>query len=259
MKWFKFWIGDYQRDTAHLSLAEHGAFMLMLQHYYATEKPLPSGATLHRMLRAQSKQEREAIDSVARQFWTLTPDGLVNERADEELGKADERRETNRELGKRGGRPKKHEQKTDSVSVLKTDSVSESLTERQTEHESEREPTENPNQTPDSRQLGIHPLTPSRKRPGTVHDFPPGFEAFWSAYPRKLAKAQAAKAFARLKPDESLLARILASLQAQAAGEAWQRDGGRFVPHAATWLNGRRWEDELVSAKPANDVFAGAL
>ena len=86
MNFFKLYIGDYQRDTAHLSVTEHGAYMLMLQHYYATEKPLPTGKALHRMLRAQDKDERDAIDSVAAQFWSKTPEGLlVNERAADEI------------------------------------------------------------------------------------------------------------------------------------------------------------------------------
>ena len=84
MNFFKLYIGDYQRDTAHLSIAEHGAYMLMLQHYYATESPLPTGKALHRMLRAQDKTERDAIDSIVAKFWNETSNGLVNERADAE-------------------------------------------------------------------------------------------------------------------------------------------------------------------------------
>ena len=98
MNWFKLYIGDYQRDTAHLSVTEHGAYLLMLQHYYATEKPLPTGKALHRMLRAQDKAEREAIDVVAAQFWTGTPAGLVNGRADAELTKAGAQADTNRAI-----------------------------------------------------------------------------------------------------------------------------------------------------------------
>ena len=98
MNWFKLYIGDYQRDTAHLSVTEHGAYLLMLQHYYATEKPLPTGKALHRMLRAQDKVEREAIDTVAAQFWTDTPAGLVNGRADVELTKAGAQADTNRAI-----------------------------------------------------------------------------------------------------------------------------------------------------------------
>lgn len=117
INWFKLYIGDYQRDTAHLSVTEHGAYLLMLQHYYATEKPLPTGKALHRMLRAQDKAEREAIDTVAAQFWTETPDGLVNDRADAEITKAGAQAETNRAIAQaREARRKasrtEHEQST---------------------------------------------------------------------------------------------------------------------------------------------------
>lgn len=100
MNFFKLYIGDYQRDTAHLSMAEHGAFLLMLQHYYATEKPLPTGRALYRILRAETDEERAAIDSVANQFWTLTDDGLMNARADEEITKSREQAETNRRIAR---------------------------------------------------------------------------------------------------------------------------------------------------------------
>lgn len=93
-----------------------------------------------------------------------------------------------------------------------------------------------------------------------MHGFPPGFDAFWSAYPRKTAKPQAAKAFARLRPDESLLAQMLSALALQSQSDQWQRDGGQFIPHASTWINNRRWEDQMPSlAKPQNDPFRGAL
>lgn len=96
MNYFKLWIGDYQRDTAHLSVVEHGAYLLMLQHYYAREKPLPVGRALHRLLRAEDKAARDAIDAVAAQFWTQTPEGLVNARADAEISKAAAQAESNR-------------------------------------------------------------------------------------------------------------------------------------------------------------------
>jgi len=98
MKWFKLYIGDYQRDTADLSLAEHGAYLLMLQHYYATGKPLPTGKALHRMLRASDKDEREAIDAMVARFWTVTDAGLINGRADAEIGKAAEQACTNQRI-----------------------------------------------------------------------------------------------------------------------------------------------------------------
>ena len=107
-------------------------------------------------------------------------------------------------------------------------------------------------------QVFKYPPTP-RKR-GRVHGFPPGFDAFWAAYPRKVAKEAAAKAFARTRPDEATLTMMLSAIRRQAASPAWQKDRGEFVPHAATWLNGRRWEDaETPGVTVAADPCAGAL
>ncbi len=84
------------------------------------------------------------------------------------------------------------------------------------------------------------------------------FEAgFWLQYPNRKAKADALKAWLKLKPDAELQASILAAIARQRQTEDWRKDGGRFVPHASTWLNGHRWQDE-VSAATADDVFAGA-
>jgi uncharacterized protein YdaU (DUF1376 family) len=101
-------ISDYQRKTAHLSLAEHGAYSLMLQAFYATERPLPAEPkVLYRLLRADSAAERKAVDSVVRQFWTSGPDGLTNPRADEVLEKYKRWLSQQKANGSRGGRPPK--------------------------------------------------------------------------------------------------------------------------------------------------------
>lgn len=234
MNFAKFYIGDYQRDTGTLTLAQHGAYMLMLMEFYATEKPIPEGRELHRLLRADSKAERDAIDYVVAKFWTRTETGLINARGMKEIERAANQRAINQEIGKRGGRPKRTEPKTDSVS--------------------ETEPIKNPNQTPDTRHQ-TNPQTPGKRGRGDAE----GFEAFWEAYPRKTAKADALKAWSKLSPDEPLRAVILAAVQAQSLSDEWTRDGGRFVPHGATWLNGRRWEDEASAAPAGDDLLRGAL
>lgn len=86
-----------------------------------------------------------------------------------------------------------------------------------------------------------------RKRTGSFFD-----TRFWPAYPRKVAKASAAKAFAKIKPDEAELGRMLAALAVQKQSAEWQREGGQYIPHPATWLNGRRWEDEAPAAAVAD-------
>ncbi len=74
------------------------------------------------------------------------------------------------------------------------------------------------------------------------------FSLFWERYPKKLAKRDAAKAFAKIKPDEKLFNLIIEKLELYKQSEAWLKDGGQFIPYPATWLNGRRWEDEITPA-----------
>jgi hypothetical protein len=75
------------------------------------------------------------------------------------------------------------------------------------------------------------------------------FEAFWAAYPNKVGKAAALKSYktAARKTD---LATMLAAIEAQRRGEKWTRDGGRFIPNPATWLNQERWEDGGTDSPP---------
>lgn len=68
------------------------------------------------------------------------------------------------------------------------------------------------------------------------------FEAFWDAYPRKANKSTAKKAFAKVTAS---LDTLLQALEAQKRSDQWRRDGGQYIPYAATWLNQRRWEDEI--------------
>lgn len=71
------------------------------------------------------------------------------------------------------------------------------------------------------------------------------FEAFWAVYPRHVAKDAARKVWVKLAPDAALAEVIVARVQEHAASPQWRKDGGQFVPHARTWLNQRRWEDEM--------------
>ena len=99
MNFYKHYIGDYQRDTGHLSLDEHGAYRLMLDAFYATGKPLPADKkALYRLLRAATPIERKAIDFVCAQFWETTSTGLTNARAALEIGKALKQAEINRQI-----------------------------------------------------------------------------------------------------------------------------------------------------------------
>lgn len=68
------------------------------------------------------------------------------------------------------------------------------------------------------------------------------FDEFWKAYPKKVGKEAARKAFGKVKaPVESLLTAI----ERQKCSDQWTKDNGQYIPNPATWLNQGRWEDEL--------------
>lgn len=71
------------------------------------------------------------------------------------------------------------------------------------------------------------------------------FSIFWATYPKKVCKADAEKAWKKIPDDMDLYHAIMNGLSKWKQSEEWQRDGGRFIPHAATWLNGKRWEDDI--------------
>jgi len=74
---------------------------------------------------------------------------------------------------------------------------------------------------------------------------PRGFDEFWKLYPRKKSKGQAEKAWSSLKPNEQLVVAILQGIERAKTSESWRKDGGQYIPHPATWLRAKGWEDEI--------------
>ncbi len=90
MNFYKHYIGDFQRDTGHLSLTERGAYLCLMHHYYATEKPLPNDHTaLCRVAGAITKPERDAV-RVAMGFFEPVESGLMHARIEAEIHKAEQ-------------------------------------------------------------------------------------------------------------------------------------------------------------------------
>jgi len=71
------------------------------------------------------------------------------------------------------------------------------------------------------------------------------FDEFWKAYPKKVGKAAAKKAYTRIKPTKELHAKMLAAIETAKRSDQWTKDNGQFIPHPTTWLNQGRWDDEL--------------
>ena len=75
-----------------------------------------------------------------------------------------------------------------------------------------------------------------------------GFDHFWKLYPRKVGKAAAEKAWKKLKVTPELFTLIATALGRQSVSIDWLKSGGQYIPHPSTWLNDKRWQDEVTTA-----------
>ena len=83
----------------------------------------------------------------------------------------------------------------------------------------------------------------------TTKEYSDYFLKFWKSYPSKKAKEAAWKAFKKLKMNDEFLAMLIKAINQQGLPS---RDI-QFVPHASTWLNAKRWEDEITA--PTTNVM----
>lgn len=86
--YYPFYPGDYLRDTQDLSLTEHGAYHILLHHYYCGEVLPLNKNKLYRICRAFEDHEKKAVDTVVTRFFNENGDGnLINRRAEIEIEK----------------------------------------------------------------------------------------------------------------------------------------------------------------------------
>ena len=101
---------------------------------------------------------------------------------------------------------------------------------------------------------GIRQPTKSTKEKKKENNTPPKspqgdaadelFDRFWSAYPRHVAKEKTRTSFSKVPLLE--IPNLMSALERQKKSDQWTKDGGQFIPHPTTWLNQRRWQDEIT-------------
>lgn len=248
----KFWPGDWRADPAlrSCSAAARGLWMDLLTLMHEAEPyghlliggVPPTSKTLARVL---SMREVEIVSLLSElhsaSVCSKTPDGIIYSRR---MVRDAESEEKARVHGSRGGNPALKRDKGGVNPPLKAPLKLEA------EAEAEKE-------SPHTPQGGGEAVPPESPDPEPKPD---PFDEFWAAYPRKVGKDDARKRYAQVtrrgaKPEE-----ILAGLKRTRFDT---REGGRFIPHPATWLNQGRWQDQgLDLAAAADDEpvrFAGGM
>ena len=225
MIFYKRFIGDYQRDTGHLTMVEHSAYALMLDAVYGTGKPLPKDERrLYRLLGAVDPDEREAVQAVLHQFWALDDGGWVNARAMEEM-------ESARKFG--AAQKARIEKRWGGKSPGKTEAVPDAL------------PGEYRNDTSHSHSHSHTPEPQPVKKDPSAHlptrqDEKLDFEPFKAVYPKRSGAqpwSRAVKAAtARIKDGAQFSAMIAGAERYAAFCEAAGKTGTEFVMQAATFL-----------------------
>lgn len=233
--------GDYLADTGHLTAAEHGAYLLLIMHYWTSGKPLPdSDAMLSRIARMTAKEWGKSREIVA-SFFEIG-DGLWrHKRIETELTRAAESYARRANAGSKGGRAK-----AELATARPPQGTNNELAMLEQCYETDvamlQQCGSKPEPEPDSAnaEQKVFRRSGGKDRDGKAA-VEAEFEAFWREVPCKVGKGNARRAFcaARRKAD---LATIMAALRRHRDAMA-DRDP-EFIPHPATWLNGERWLDE---------------
>jgi uncharacterized protein YdaU (DUF1376 family) len=216
--WYAWFPADYRAKTSHLTFEQDGAYRRLLDAYYERRGPLPANrAALYRLTSAQDDRERKAIDAVAEEFFENGDGMLRHTRCDEQIAKEQSLHRAAVEAGRKGG-----------LSQAQARLVA------RLDH-----PTLTPTPTP------ILTPTPTPRSNTLFADANSAWAEFWEAYPRKTAKQVALKAWKHVKATD--IPAVMTALEKHKRTEQWGRG---VIPHPATWLNQRRWEDETISVGP---------
>ena len=125
MYYYQKHIGDYRSATAHLDLLHHGVYQYLMETCYMNEQPLPiEVAKVCRLCGARTQEEKEAVQNILDEFFTLTEKGWVNSRVEKEINAYHANSDKNRANGAKGGRPRKNKTQNNPVGF---DSVSSGL------------------------------------------------------------------------------------------------------------------------------------
>jgi len=222
MYYYKFNIGDWHLATSHLTLEEEAIYFKLINFYYDTELPIPKETqTVIRRLRLGSYSD--IVGLVLKEFFVLLDDGWHHLRCDAEIEKYHQKSETNKKVGKLGGRPKK-------INNLDNNP-------KETQTVSENNPQ----------------ITLTTNHKPITNIYTSEFESFWKAYQKPTGKANAFKEWKKLKPSEELIKTIIskATLQAKLVDRQYRKDAER-------WLRDKRWEDELL-VEQTKKAWDGAL
>jgi len=109
-------------------------------------------------------------------------------------------------------------------------------------------------QTKRKRNASETQVTPDNNVNNVNNTYSSDFLTFWDAYPNRKGKGAAYKSFQSAKKNGNL-ADMLEAIKRQSKSEQWKKNNGQYIPHPSTWLNQKRWEDDVDVVIEQEDDF----
>ena len=235
MKFYKRFPGDITIKTGHLTPSQFGCYDRLLDHYYATEKPIPANGA-YSICRAVTPADRHACDSVLGEFFVLTGAGWEQQRAEEMIAEALPRIEAAKANGKLGGRPKGSIKKPTGL-ILETQGAT---------------------QTADLQkgsQSQSSSLRSEVSKTSSSHPPAGGFADFWLTWPKSERKQDKAKCLEHWQRHclAAIAETIIADVRVKHGTTKWSEG---YIESPLVYLRNKRWEDgvEPDNGKPGEAV-----
>lgn len=218
--WMPLYIGDYRGDTAHLSAAEHGAYLLLVMHYWQHDGLPDNDEQLARIAAGMPIDEWLAMKPRIQAYFH---DGWRHKRVDSEIEKAGERAR----IGKLGGEAKARNAAKQNPSKHPTEAPTEIVAPL---------PLTSSLSSSDTPCLNLE-VVEEEKSCGRARWV---FDEFWLLYPNKVGKDDARRSFERLSAVKKVdFTELIAGLRRYIA-----KTDDRPWCNPATWLNQGRWQDQ---------------
>lgn len=229
--YYRFYPGDYLRDTIHLGWLEDCAYRRLIDLYALHSKAIPNDRSyILRAVRATEPEQQAAVDTVLAEFFTLKGAAWHQSKCDSELDYRDSISKNGKTAARERWAKKQALAALQHANALPT--------------QSEGNANQNQNQN--------KATTLEQNAKAFARE---SFELFWTTYPRKKNKGQAERAWMKLKLEPDLFGVIMGALRIASSSQDWAREAGRYIPYPATWVNARGWQDEQQSAPPKQFVI----
>lgn len=231
--YYRFFPGDYMRDTSDLSMAEDGAYRRLLDHYYSEEELPSEKERLYRICRASSDEEKKAVEYVMERFFKNEGGRLLNKRAEREL---EERRKYLAEQKRKSVLGHRARYGDKMPTGMPTGRPAGTL--GACPDDAQPSPSPSLSSSPTNKDQK-HSRSAARKREIV---YPEEFKTFWEIYPRRVAKMAALKSWKR-KTAEYPPQHIISAAEEYAEYCDKNRTEEKYILYPTTFLNQDRWKE----------------